>query len=235
VAQTLSYNSPIDTIKVSNYLNGEIKKGVVIGYAFITFEARSYPFITSSRFSSLSYFPTISVGVYGLTQNYLDVSYNQYLLYTEVDPAFKYKQTQNGLNDVIDSLYTNEGQAIVDGEKIGNFSLKKGFYPGNTFSGRYLGLNINDTVFFDPTLKYKEYLDVIMSEALRYSISVNVKSPLQIQFNAYNPKTKVSYTQAFIAKSRAMVFLFLNYRFINYQDFFLIHIDYQQVYFYLII
>jgi hypothetical protein len=65
---------------------------------------------------------------------------------------------------------------------------------------------LNDSASFDPTEKYKEYLDVIISEAMRDSVSVNVKSPLQIKFNSYNPRTRVSISQDYIAKARAMVY-----------------------------
>jgi ABC-type antimicrobial peptide transport system permease subunit len=132
-------------------------------------------------------------------------------LYTEYDRAFTYGVTPSNRYDLIGSLYTNQGQAVVEGER-------KGYVPDIIFSGRKIGVTYNDSLSFNPATKYNTYLDVIVSEALRDEVSVRVGQPLQLKMSIRNPITGASSSEDYICKARALVnkvpgFFYSSYRF----------------------
>jgi len=141
----------------------------------------------------------------------LSSTVDRFFLYTEYDNSFSYKTTPSNRWDLIDSLYTHQGQAVVEGER-------KGYVPDIIFSGRKIGVSYNDSLSFDPATKYNTYLDVIVSEALRDEVSVRVGQPLQLKIRIRNPKTGRTSSEDYISKARAMVnkvpgFLYSSYRF----------------------
>lgn len=210
-SSTTSYPLPTDIL--NTYLNKQkqpivtlrsngvvtTSPGPVVDYAYVSFDLKRLRSMTGSRFSSMAYYPTRSVRVHAVTRNYLQVAYDKYYLYTQIDPAFQYNMVQGNKPDVIDSLYKDAGKAVVTGER-------PGFAPARIFTGRALGQTMNDTLAFDPAEKYRTYLDVIISEAMRDEVSVQVKSPMQIKFTADNKKSSRSTSQDYIAKARAMVY-----------------------------
>src|SRR5690349_19978868 len=100
----------------------------------------------------------------------------------------KYNYLHDGKPHIIDSLYKDAGKAVVNGER-------PGFYPERSFSGIPNGKTINDTLAFGPAEKYRAYIDIIVTEAMRDELSVNVKSPMQMKFGTINRKDGKSSSQ----------------------------------------
>jgi len=205
--QSLTQLYPLPEKELSAYLNSEIANGTVYGYSYQTFDLTQQPFITDSFFSSLAYYSSRRVVVYGVSQNYLDVAYSQYFLYSQYDQDLSYKYIQKK-PDVIDSLYTQAKKAKVRGEK-------SGFYPNTIFDERN-GQSLNSTAF-DPSEKYLNYVDIIVSEAMRPVTGINMKSPLQLRLYAYNPDTNSRASQDYLAKARSLVYKVPGYFYSSYQ------------------
>lgn len=206
-SSTSSY--PLPEKELNSYLDSMIAKGEVDNYCYQSFSVGRQDFITRSRLGSLSYFRTKNVEVYAVSQNYLEVAYSKYFLYSAIDPEFTYKQV-NGKPDVINSLYVNAGQAVVDGER-------SGFVPKRSVTGARIDMFDNATSSFDPSVRYKDYVDVIVSTALKPAVSIERSSPLQLKLFAKNPTTKKTTSISFVAKARAMVYKFPGYLYSSYE------------------
>jgi hypothetical protein len=93
-------------------------------------------------------------------------------LYSDLDGDFTYKKTRvSGLPDAVDSLYTHAGKGIKiqlfsDNSSAKSDGEKEGFYPEIAYSGLKVGLNANNTPHFDPSVAYKNYIDIIASTAM---------------------------------------------------------------------
>ncbi len=205
--QSLTSAYPLPEQELSAYLDSEVANGTVAGYSYQSFEMKSQPFISSTAFSSLAFYSDQSVRIYGVSQNYLSVAYSDYFMYTSYDTDLPYKYLAKRKPDVIDSLYTEAKKAKVRGER-------DEFYPEVTFSNQKSGGNISS---FDPAEKYRNYADVIASEALRPISGISLKSPMQIRFYSVHPKTKVSSLENILAKSRALVKKMPGFFFSSYQ------------------
>nr|CAG4716010.1 unnamed protein product [Naegleria fowleri] len=170
----------------------------IVGYAYQSATLNSYQYMNDVRFSSLAYYPSRKVAVSAIDSNFLSVVKNQYFLYTYVDKNFDYNMT-NGKPDVFQSLYTNAGQALVDGEKVG-------FAPSRIFSGVKLSLPSNASLSFDPTSQYRQYLDIIASEAMRPSVGIGIKTPVDLRFFTRNKKTSATSQVDYIGKTRCLAY-----------------------------
>lgn len=209
IAQSISSNYPLPVDKLNTFMDEQVLQGYVRNYGYASFGLSRLPFVSSTRFATLAFYPSNTVNVYALSRNYLNVTYNKYFRYTSVDNSFKY-QTVGGRLDIVDSLYRHAGQARVDGEV-------EGFVPQVVFNGRPIGVSINDTEQFDPEAKYKDYIDVIAPQAMHDESSVALNKPLQLKIYTRNPTTGQTSSQDWVCKARAMIYKMPGYFMSSYR------------------
>lgn len=105
-----------------------------------------------------------------MEENYLSTTYTQFYIPTEVSDQFSYSETSDGKPDVIKSLFTDAGKgrkhsllilsAQLPQEQGGIVVPPEMTSAPDTFDGG------NDTDIESTEKAYKEYLDVVISEAL---------------------------------------------------------------------
>jgi len=179
---------------------------IVLGYTFTTPPLRtSLNYIRSTRISNLAGFPFLNVAIYSVEENYLMDTYDKFYQPTEISNQFSYSTTRDGKKDVIKSLYVDAGKAQLP-QEIDGIQI-----PPEIQSGKISTNNISSTT----EKAYIEYIDVVVSEALRLTASVDIKTPLKllVSFTANDQGANIFY----LCKLRAMVrqmpgFLFSSYR-----------------------
>jgi hypothetical protein len=132
------------------------------------------------RFSNLPSFPTINNLVYGVESNYLDVAYNEYYTPTETDKRKSYPSI-DGKPDAIKMMYSDAHNAELPEES-------KGIRIPPPIGSARRSVVLNDwrlnKTRYEPAIEepksYTEYVDVIVSEALRDYCSVSLSTPMNL-------------------------------------------------------
>ena len=170
-------------------------------YGYVTPTMWDLPFVISPRLSNMAFYPSMAVNVYGVSENFLHFTYNKYFLYKELDtrsPGIEYEYV-DGKPDVFRSLYVDAGRAVVDSDR-------PGFHPSKIYSGYRLGTNASSDIF-DEAQAYRDYVDVVVSEAMIPAVSASMYQPMQLRMQSIdrkNPERKGGLD--FVCKARAFAY-----------------------------
>ncbi|KAL0483814.1 hypothetical protein AKO1_014032 [Acrasis kona] len=198
--------------QIDDFLNKQKENGIIKDFGYASSHLTTLPFINLVQLSPLSYFPTCDVKVFAISENFLQFTFTKYFLYTSHDqysPNMTYEMV-DGKPDVFRSLYVDAGKAVSPNEQIG-------FQPGHVIYDAYkLGHNRTSDKF-DPSTKYKTYVDMVISDAMQIKISAQRENPLQLRVFSHHPKTGESGGTDFIGKARALVYKVPGFFFSSYE------------------
>jgi len=210
----ISGDNPLNEKGLRGYLQEEMarKNPLVKGFTFSTPALSTYSFIRSTSVSNLAGFPSLGIDVYGIDRDYLDETYVRFYRPTEVSSQFSYKKTPDGKPDAVDSLYRHAGLAQLPQEK-GGIRV-----PPDVTSDAQLMKDRNET---DDKMSneqaYRDYIDVIISEATRYGASLDTSTPLKLSLSFSLDKVNTS-RFIYLCKPRAMVRQFPGFFFSSYRQ-----------------
>ncbi len=198
-----SWDNPLPEGVIRSTLEAELARNgtLLLGWAFATFPLRgTRQRVSDTRLSNLAGEPNRQIQVYGLDSNHLSVVYaDRFFVPSEWDKSVTYSSTTIGSRafpDVIESLYSSDGKGTVRDEA-----------PPFTIPPSYLALpKTAQENRLDPrnqTQLYEDYVDVVMSEALRYASTVSTTSPLRFMLRIRDG-TNEERTVLFLSKARAM-------------------------------
>lgn len=208
VLAPFSGENPLNEDGMREYLLRDMNKSntFVQDFTFVTPALNTFDFIDRIYISSLAGYPRFRAEVYGLEKNFLDSTYSQFYITTEVSNQFEYNKTAEGRDDAVESLYVNAGQATLPQEE-GGINI-----PPDITSYRATRNSTN----YNHDRAYINYVDVIISESLRLSGSIDVDTPLMLTVR-YKTRADSSSSIVYLCKVRAMIskmpgFFFSSYR-----------------------
>ena len=186
---------------------------IVVDYTFVPFPINNLAYVRSVTFSSLPKFQGVRNYVYGVSENYLSVVYDQYYIVSEyAQDKSDYPKTPSGQPDAIAIMYSQAGDARLPEEASGlvlPHSVVSG-YKGVQLDTEY-NVSRSDALIASD---YNDYFDVVFGEALRGWQSVNTHTPLNLYV-----RTNYGYDIIgnYLCKARAMVtkvpgFFYSSYR-----------------------
>ncbi len=193
----------LDEASMSTYLEQEVQNtkqgnGILIDYTFVTFAMGIIPEVNFARISNLPRFPEVRNQVFGIQSNYMNVADVGYYVVTEV-AGKNVPQTRNGRPDAISLMFTDAGNARLPEEE--QFSSIR--VPPSIASGS--STNISSPVVRSNEEAYVDYIDIVVSEALRDFCSVTTSTPINLKVSQSNPTTQASNEKNYLAKSRGLV------------------------------
>ena len=191
-----SWNNPLPEADLRMVLETELslEGTLLVDYAFATFHLRSSPQVIETRISNLAAEPTRRINVYGLERNHLKVVYERFFVPIEFDSSVTYNNTIGQYPDVVESLFSGQWSQQLPFEQSPEYEIPPEFLPypsDDRFDSR------------NNTQVYTEYIDVVVSEALRESASLSTTTPLRYYFQVRDSASKVQ-TIYFYAKARAL-------------------------------
>jgi hypothetical protein len=187
---------------------------ILDGYTFVTFPLEDIPGLRKARFSNLPDFPSIKPSVFGLEENYLTVTNYEFLNIAEMgDSPNRVPQTGSGDADVIATMYTSAGIAVLaeeaDGIRVPD-PVSTGYQLYDTRSVQRINNNYYPPRDLDGG--YLDYIDCVASSALRDGLSVSTETPLTLAV-----ENDQGFRRSYLAKARALLtkvpgFFFSSYR-----------------------
>eukprot|EP01107_Rhizomastix_libera_P002165 TRINITY_DN13874_c0_g1_i1.p1 TRINITY_DN13874_c0_g1~~TRINITY_DN13874_c0_g1_i1.p1 ORF type:complete len:1304 (+),score=307.08 TRINITY_DN13874_c0_g1_i1:32-3943(+) len=216
VVYAINNKIPLDEVSMRNWLvtEGSQKKSKIKDFTFVAFDiSRSSEEFKGSYISNLAQTPKQKIFLSGVESNFLKGTNTEYLQISEESSQFKYNSLSDGKKDIIESLFTHAGQQKLDFEKLG---IKIPPEIASTFE------NISSNSSKSSFDVYTNYIDVIIPEGLRDSLSVDTKTPLwmSVRYSKRLEKheSETKYKRIFfLGKARAMVsmmpgFIFSKFR-----------------------
>eukprot|EP00808_Paulinella_micropora_P024572 g3892.t1 len=115
-----SYTNRLAYDEMKAYLQEQMTRpdNVILGYSFITYPLKRLPGISATNFGNLAHFPNVENDVYGVSEDFLAVTYNEYYTIAMKEKDTQYPQT-GGKDDAIKLMYTQAGQAVLPQEEGG--------------------------------------------------------------------------------------------------------------------
>lgn len=193
-------SSPLPEQALRDYLNSDMLYNahtVVLGFTFITYSLAGIESVSRTRLSNLADYPEIVVRIVGVEENFLDVTYDRFFNPTEYDTEFSYSMV-DGKPDVIRSLYVNAGEEHLPMEGDG-ITVPPDILSANNSAG---GRDQSKT-HWNNTVAYTDYVDVVISEAMRVTASVDVSTPMRLKMNFHSNDSSASVI--YLAKARALL------------------------------
>lgn len=181
---------------------------IVLDYTFVTFPLNNLPGVRAVQFSALPKFHPVRNYVYGVSENYLKVAYDEYYMVTQLGSGEgDYPLTPDGKPDAIAIMYTEAGRARLPEEQDGIRPPPNS--PPDLFSSQQFNRIYNQTGMISSlNFSYTNYVDVIMGEALSGWQSVNVATAMNLNVRTHrrtSPNYEADYVQNRLCKARAMV------------------------------
>ncbi|KAJ3449553.1 abc transporter permease protein yxdm [Anaeramoeba flamelloides] len=217
----ITSSDPLKPIEREDYIGQleiEKERGDVIDYTFISFDLDEYNDISSVRLGNLAMYRSTPVKIVAVDENFLKSTYSEYFLHTEYNENLKYQKTNNKI-DFIKSLYTDVGNTEIPMDK--DFELPIAINSGQVYNNTFFvdtALNTsksaaidnfdNKNIYLRTTKEYyEEYLDVLVSEAIRTRTSLDTTLPIKImiQYRFEEDGETKSQRLIYLAKARAML------------------------------
>lgn len=204
----LALRKPLDEMPIRSFLEQKLseKNPTITGFTFVTFPMAFNKWMGLDSMSNLAGYPSVPVQLHGVEENYLNNTFANFFKYAEVDTFnnFNYQKTSNNKYDVIKSLYVDAGNATLPIESKGIHVPDPVISVESEEERRGMKEKLTNA--------YVKYVDVVCSEALRYTISVDTKTPMKLFVNVKD-SGRINY----LVKSRAMLnglpgFAFSSYR-----------------------
>lgn len=198
-----SWNVPLPEETIRAALQNEMSRNgtLLMGWAFASFALRgSSQRVSETRLSNLAGEPNRAIQVYGLEANHLDVVYQRFYQLVEADSSVKYNASVNGFPDVIKSLVVSAGQQQLPVEAP-PFQIPRDIFllsrNGTDGQLQELSRTNNNSVI------YKYYVDVVMSESMRFASTVSTSTPLRLSM-VVRDSSNTDRRFFFLAKARGM-------------------------------
>lgn len=165
-------SQPLAEADLRTYLNAEKASatGLVVDYTFVSFELARVSWIDDVHISNLAGYPDFENTVYAVERNFLDVAYSEFWRPTEVSAVLEFEDAENGEPDVIRSLYDNAHGARA---ALASVEVPESIMASLT------GWQV------DQTSDYVNYIDLIISEALRDEGSLDTSTPILVDAGYY--------------------------------------------------
>jgi ABC-type antimicrobial peptide transport system permease subunit len=210
--QSFYTDMALDEENLRNYLESEKIKpnSDILGWTFFTFYLDDLHYIAGTKVSNLASYPMNYVRLYAVEENYLEFTFDKYLVVQELDRSLEYRRTALGRPDVVKSLYIDQRKSKFFGKEVSVPPLL-GTAQKPRDEQHIIELSNNET--------YTEYIDMLISESLRLPMSVSVETPMLLSIDTISRKdgrhTELS-SFFYLAKPRAMLskmpgFLFSSY------------------------
>lgn len=171
-------------------------------WSFASFALRGSPQrVLDTRLSNLAGEPNRQIQVYGLESSHLQAVYSRFYIPTEWATQIKYNASSNSYPDVIYSLSANAGDQML-AEEAPPFRIPTNivvFPPNNTDASLRAGAGTDTN-----TNVYSRYIDLVMSEAMRFPSTVSTTTPLRLTMSVRDSASQQR-DFFFLAKARAMV------------------------------
>jgi ABC-type antimicrobial peptide transport system permease subunit len=199
-----SWSVPLPEETIRSALRQEMNRSGTLlrGWAFASFALRgSTQRVFDTRLSNLAGEPNRQIQVYGLEANHLDVVYSRFYQLAEADKSVKFNTTANNFVDVVKSLTVNAGQQTLPDEAP-PFRIPDDIFllQRNGTDGKLQELSKTN----NNTLIYSRYIDVVVSESMRYASTVSTSTPLRL-FMLVRDFANEDRRFFFLAKARGMV------------------------------
>lgn len=199
---------------------------LVVSYSFVSFPLGELPWLGQSRISNLPNNPTTRNAIVGVDENYMDSCYSQFYVVTELAEASPTAgiARHNSYTDVIKLMFRTAGQATLPLERDG---IRVPNSIASAPLGQEFGRPYDDSGdSLQHSRAYTEYIDVMVSEALREFAAVSTKTPLSLSVSTVRPTDDATSPNSetndvplgirFLAKARALVRQFPGFFFSRY-------------------
>lgn len=144
-------------------------------YTFVTPLLSEYPQIGRPKISPLSQFPSTSLYISGIEENYLRSIYLDYYIPKQYDPGFTFPKLPNGQKDVVASLYSTHGNK--------NLNNSIDYYGIQTTSNVLANHSVSD--FID------NEINIVLPSGVKDELSLNVNTPSLIKLGGLQFRTKI--------------------------------------------
>lgn len=183
---------------------------VVVDYTFVTFQLRDFDEVRWTSLRNLAQFPFGGgQGLYAVQENYMNVIYSDYYAPTETRTSpggAPYPRAPGGAPDCVGMMFTDAGGALLPGEESAGGPV----VPGRVATGgNPLAVNMTES--------YVEYVDLVVSEAMRPLWSMSLATPLDVRIVQYRPDIGERNEVHYMGKARGMVKKLPGFFFSSYQ------------------
>jgi len=203
--------------EMSAFLDNEIARrksgenSVVVDYAFVTFPMAMMELVSNVDVANLPEFPEFSTRLFGLQENYASVVYNEFFVPSEADSSASVPSV-NGKDDIIRLMWTDAGNSRLPEERNGVI-VPEHVVPLDSDSI----LTGTPDYIQDMDEAYLEYVDAVVSEALRDWGSIDTNTPLDLAVRQAEFPGVFRTTFHWMAKARGMAskvpgFFFSSYK-----------------------
>jgi hypothetical protein len=201
-----SYSTPLNEAGLRRFFETErnVIGTIYNGSSFQSFSLDDLDFVSDYDIYNLPQFPGYDQNLYGVERNTLDVAYSRFFQISESNPNLAYSFTEQGVPDLVKSLYDNAGKLQPQPIEI----------PSNIIVDQTN--DVANEIYVANREQYTSYWDVFISEALRNSLSVNAESDVLFRVRYYRDEQNVSEYFA-LARTHGLVskmpgFFFSSYR-----------------------
>lgn len=204
-------SNPLDRAGISGFLDKikEKDNSTVVDYAFVSYQLYEEPSAQHQRLANLGGYLDSRVTVWAVDKSFLNSIYTEFSIPTEVCSQFEYQPVPSypSKQDIVASLYDDAGKQVLAIEQEGIP------IPPRIVSDHFFKPDFK--YYLNTTQVYTTYIDIIMSEAMRYWDYLDTSRPIQfLQGVRYG--TFIANVNYF-AKARAMVkkmpgFFYSSYR-----------------------
>ncbi|KAN0044893.1 hypothetical protein ACTA71_006419 [Dictyostelium dimigraforme] len=217
--------NPIPEADIRAFLDDDIANNtnsVIKDYTVVTFPLDKVMNIRSTHLMPLAEYPSVNVRMYGVESNFLSSAYLDFYEVTELSKTITFPTIDNGagkmIPDVIDSLYVNEHRDTISGDLNGVITPPPNIvsngsqqYSADSPVWKWLKNHLNNTYI------YRNYTDIIFSEAFRLTCGVDTDSPFNLDIEYKQYSNAVNH-MTLLAKGQSMVRMFPSFFFSTYSQ-----------------
>lgn len=175
----------LETMRFNSNSN---QNNLVLDYTFVTYSFDSFYSVTFTGISRLAGISLSKIKIYGLEDNFLSVSFPQYVIFTELNQKISFSNTAFNSPDLVHSLYSfiqvPKPDSII-GQQASNQSILS--FPVNR--------NPNPIFLNQSTDTYYQVYPIILSENIRNDVSISAQDLVSIEIDF---KVRTSFSQQII-------------------------------------
>jgi hypothetical protein len=204
-----SWDSSLPVTDLRRVLGEELAKPntLVTQYDFATFELRAHPRVSDTRVMNLVGEPSRRIQLIGIERQHLKTVYQEFYQPQEWDSRLSYSSYVGRYPDVIQSLYDSAGKQVLPIEVNGAIDPKSilSFSTATPLDNR------------NQSYVYHNYIDVVVSEALRVGTAVSVSTPMKLLVSIQDAQSR-GMDLWYLSKARALCSKIPGYFFSSYRQ-----------------
>lgn len=199
---------PEDALRA--FLDGQLHRQAVDGrvtlrgYTIVPYRLEDFTGIYRNFHANLANYPNKRFQMMSVEPNYLDVAYDQYLMYTQLDDSLTYNYTQTGAADIVRSLEYDVHGVTLDIESADEAApplCVTGAEVSGAGSTYIPSFFVEDAATFERDV-YKNYVDIALASSDE-GLVLDIGRGVRIDVETYVSRFRVS--NMYLAKPRAMI------------------------------